>query len=142
MKANFRYKDKYGRFDLFKKKNYIEAHIEGACDLRLINVLRDGLIELAKSFNNAAWGYVSLSPKVDAATQNGEDAILAMMQELMKKGCIVDSYYLTSPLAIAQTKRIRENAGITSDFNLVLFNTPQEAREFTESYLATRNVSK
>lgn len=136
MEANIKYKDKYGRFDLFKKQNYIEAHIEGACDMTMINALREGLVELAATFNNTPWGYVSLSPNVDAATQGGEDAIFAMTLELMAKGCIVDSYYLTSPLAIAQTKRVREKAGITSDFNLVLFNNPQDARTFTESYLA------
>ena len=135
MEANIVYKDKYGRFDLFKKQNYIEAHIEGACNMTLINALQDGLVELAAAFIDMPWGYVSLSPNVDAATQDGEDAILAMMLALMKKGCVIDSYYLTSPLAIAQTKRVREGANITSDFNLVLFNSPQAARNFAESYL-------
>lgn len=135
MNSKIAYQDRYGSFELCKTDLVAEVKVIGSCGTRLIENLTEGLMNLSKEFSPYSWGYLSLSPNVDAASQSAEIAMIEMTKKMIANGCVVDAYILTTPLAIAQTARIRTESGVTSDIQNVLFSNADDARTFIHGYI-------
>lgn len=131
-----KFENKYGQVTVFVKNNIITASFSGCVDIDLFRTFTAGLLSIADQFNGTAWGYVSNSEQIVAATPDAEKEMIAVSQAMRKKNCVVSAYIISSPIAINQMRRIMNIIRPNLDFDECLFTSLPDANTYVANKLA------
>lgn len=76
------------------------------------------------------WGYLSSSAEASVATKEVEDLLVESGRLGLQWGCVAAAYIMTSPIAIEQTRRVRQELGIPLPLEDILFDTEEQALSY------------
>lgn len=106
---------------------------KGTLNGSLMRFFNTHLEEVLGDVKGTPWGYLSNAMETSAATKEVEDLLLESGLLGLKWGCVAAAYVMTSPIAIAQTQRVREKMGIPYSIQDILFDSEDEAKTFLEN---------
>lgn len=129
------FKNKYGSVSLERRDRIVVASFAGAINAGILKFFSENLESVVGDLKGTTWAYLSSSAEAMVGTEEAE----ALLTEAGKLGhlwgCVQAAYVLTSPVAIAQTRRIREKLGVEQPLSDVLFSTEAEAFDYLSSFL-------
>ncbi|BDX05262.1 hypothetical protein [Planctobacterium marinum] len=129
------FKNKYGSVSLERNGRIIVASFVGAINAGVLKYFSEHLELLLGELKGRPWCYLNNSPEAMVGTEEAEAVLIESGRLGHKWGCVQAAYVLTSPVAIAQTKRIRENIGIEQPLSDVLFSNEDDAFQYLTAFL-------
>lgn len=130
------FKNKYGSVSLERRSRIVIASFSGALNASVLRFFSEHLESVLGDLKGRPWCYLSNSPEAMVGTGEAEAVLIESGKLGHKWGCVQAAYVLTSPVAIAQAKRIRDNIGIEQPLSEVLFDTEAEAFTYLTTFLA------
>ena len=121
------YKNKFGSLAMERRGRIILCSHTGSLNGSLMRFFNDHLEEVIGDLKGSPWGYLSSSLEATVATQEVEDLLVESGRLGLRWGCVAAAYVLKSPVAIDQTRRVREQLGIPTPLDDILFTTEEEA---------------
>ncbi|MDP2633695.1 MAG: hypothetical protein ACPG5Z_11950 [Pseudoalteromonas sp.] len=134
------FKNQYGHVKLHHESNILIASFTGYINERLVVELSNAMLQRAKSFAGAPWGYISNSKNVQAATPEAEASFVALTKNMIKDGCIASAFIFDSSLIINQMQRVFKNAGLDFNIHNMLFSNLEEAKSFIEQKITEPTI--
>lgn len=134
---SFKGRDKYGTYQMEFSADILSVKATGAIGVPLAKRFHLHICTLAQSIDSNAWGYFGALVDCEAYTDPALEILLSAHEYCMMQGCIVDAYCISSPLAIAQIKGIRQKAGILDSLGSKIFNHEDEALKFIHDAIAS-----
>lgn len=113
-----------------RRERIIWCTFSGTLNGSLLKFFNANLEGLIGDLKGSPWGYLSSSLDASVATQEVEDLLLESGLQGLQWGCVAAAYVMTSPIAIAQTQRVRQKMGIPQSIHEVLFDTEDDALAF------------
>ena len=126
-------KNKYGSVKLERRGRILIARYSGAISGSLLRFFIDNLEVLLGEIKGSPWGYLSSSDLAAIGTTEVEALSVKVGKLAIEWGCVQGAYVLKSPVALAQTRRVRQQIGLEQPLEEVLFETDEEALSFLES---------
>ena len=114
----------------------IIARFSGAVNASILRFFYDNLMSLSEELVGSPWGFLNASEHAFAATGEAEELLIKAGIEGHQRGCVQAAYVLNSPVAMAQTNKIRAAIGITQPLEEVLFASEAKAKEYLHAWLA------
>lgn len=132
-----KFKNSHGSYKLHVEDNIVIAQFEGNLNPQLLTHFKAALLNTIKPFNLKAWGYISNSPDVVAATPDAEQNMVDVSQTMGANNCVVSAFILTSPIAIRQLQRILQGSNRDAYLQDCLFNDLPSAKAFIKKVLTS-----
>lgn len=134
------FKNQYGHVTLQHESNIIIACFTGYINERLVIEFSSAMLNRAKSFAGAPWGYISNSKHAQAATPDAEAGFVDLTKNMIKHGCIASAYIFDSSLIINQMQHVFKNAGLDFNIRNMLFSNLEEAKSFIEQKITEPTI--
>lgn len=116
------------------------CRFSGAVNQTLLTFFGKNLEEVVGPLKGSPWAYLSSSADAYAGTPEVETLLVSAAKKGYEWGCVQGAYVLTSPVAIAQTRKIRDEIGVFQPLEEVLFDTEEQAIEFLNDVIAKTNA--
>ncbi|MCC2604949.1 hypothetical protein [Planctobacterium marinum] len=130
-----KFKNKFGGVTLQRRGRIVVASFFGAINASVLQFFCDNLVKVVGDLKGSPWGYLSSSSEAMVGTEEAEAMLIAGGKIGLQLGCVRAAYVLKSPVAIAQTRRIRERLGVEPALDEILFASESEAIDYLEAYL-------
>ena len=101
----------------------------------LMTFFNNNLESVVGDLKGSPWGYLSSSEEATAGTQEVEELLMESGRLGLQWGCVAAAYVLKSPVAIAQTRRVRDKLGIPTPLDDILFATEEDAMVYLNQAL-------
>jgi hypothetical protein len=134
------FKNQYGHVTLQHESNIIIASFTGYINERLVIEFSTAMLNRAKSFAGAPWGYISNSKHAQAATPDAEASFVDLTKSMIKDGCIASAFIFDSSLIINQMQRVIKNTGLDFNIHDRLFANLEEAMLFIEQKITEPTI--
>lgn len=131
----YSYKNQFGSIKISFDTNIMTTEFEGAISTTIVKYLIKIADKFIKNISAKPWGYVSSSTKAQALTPDGYALLVKAAKAFKKGGCVKSAYVLSSFIAIDQTQKLREEVGVTSPIEDVLFGDLAQAKDFIADFL-------
>ena len=118
-----------------RQDNIVLCRFFGAINQTLVQFFEENLERVVGDLKGQPWAYLSSSTEAMAGTAECEAGLIRSGIDAHTWGCVQAAYVLKSPVAIAQTRRIRDTIGIEQPLEDVLFDTEGAARSYLEQSL-------
>lgn len=128
--------NKHGTLTMEREGDIIVARFSGAVNGSMLRFFFEHLVLLAEAKATSPWAFLNASESAFAATAEAEALLVKAGIKGYQLGCVQAAYVLQSPVAVAQTKKIRATIGITQPLEEVLFATEPQAHDYLISYLS------
>lgn len=112
------------------------CRFQGSVGSTLLTFFARHLEQVVGPLKGSPWAYLSSSADAVAGTPEAEAVLAKAAIEAHGWGCVQAAYVLTSPIAISQTRNIREKIGVQQPLEDVLFTTEEAAKEYLSTFLA------
>lgn len=137
-----KFKNKHGGVSLERKGCIVISRFTGAINASVMHFFCENLPVAVGDLRGSPWAYLSSSSEAMAGTEEAEALLMEGVKIGMQMGCVGAAYVLSSPVAIAQTRRIREKLGAQPDLDDILFASEPEAIGYLEALLADFQVQR
>lgn len=129
------FRNKFGSVSLERRDRIVVACFSGSINAGTLAFFSEHLEPVVGELKGRSWCYLSSSSEAMVGTQEAETLLMEAGRLGHQWGCVQAAYVLKSPVAIAQTRRIREKIGVEQPLDEVLFDTEAQAVEYLNHYL-------
>jgi hypothetical protein len=132
----YKHSDNFGSYVVCFGEHTIEVKFVGRLSKQLLEKYCEDLSIMLKVIDWQFWGYYGDLTECNNESATSRDVLAELQRKFIIKGCIIDAYTITNPVAIKHLSSSRKAAGIKhSSLDKHLFPNKQKAIEFIHSIL-------
>ena len=129
MSSSLSFQNRSGSYKMERQDNIVMCTIKGAMGISMAKRYLDNLTNFAQQFNQQSWGFVACAPEYQGEAVGAEEHLVASYLMAIEHNCKSDAYCMTSPMAIAQLAKLRQQR----NFSGTLFERVSTDMEQTTS---------
>jgi hypothetical protein len=118
--------------------NIVICTFKGAMGVSMAKRFLDNLTNFALQFQHKPWGFVAQASEFQGAALGAEEYLVASYSMAIQHNCKSDTYCITSPMAIAQLAKLRQQCNLTGLISQRICTGMDQATILVQTELASK----
>ncbi|MFT4937203.1 MAG: hypothetical protein ACI88A_000217 [Paraglaciecola sp.] len=127
MPSTLSFQNRSGSYKMERHNNIVICTLEGAMGVSMAKRYLANLNSFAQQFNQIAWGFVASASEYQGAAPGAEEYLSEAYTRAIRQNCKSDAYCMTSPMAIAQLAKLRQQCNLPGAISRRVYSTIEHA---------------